>query len=37
MVKEWMRKNFAPDYANLKRLAQSALQGRSATELLNDS
>ena len=30
MVKEWMRKNFAPDYANLKRLAQSALQGRSA-------
>ena len=29
MVKEWMRKNFAPDYANLKRLAQSALQRQS--------
>ena len=32
MVKEWMRKNFAPDYANLKRLAQSALQRQSVTE-----
>ena len=32
MVKEWMRKNFAPDYANLKRLAQSALQRQSVKE-----
>ena len=36
LVKEWMRKNFASDYANLKRLAQSAIQRQSTTPSSND-